>query len=367
MEKQRVVFIDWLRVIACLMVMFVHSIEPFYLGGEGTEILNQTNALWSTLFDSALRASVPLFVMASSYLLFPVKQPTGRFLCRRFERVFIPFAVWTLVYVVITRIWYPESDEGLVKLAFNFYGMWGHLWFVYMLLGVYLIMPIVSPWIERVGKREEQAFLGLWLFTTLIPFIREASITLTGSNEFWGEANWNPFGLFYYVSGFTGYLLLGHYVKRWLTDWSWLRTLCTALPLWGIGYAITAGWFWQAMPHDYPVEAPIDLAVHMEVGWGFCSFGVALTVMAYFLLIRKITASGIVYRGLILPLSKASYGTYLMHMAFLIPYCGLYRPLMPTGLCILCTALSSFITASLVSMLLSKIPVVGKYVVGYQS
>ena len=33
MNKERVIFLDWLRVIACFMVMAVHSAEPFYLGG----------------------------------------------------------------------------------------------------------------------------------------------------------------------------------------------------------------------------------------------------------------------------------------------------------------------------------------------
>ena len=33
MERERVVFLDWLRVIACFMVMAIHSAEPFYLGG----------------------------------------------------------------------------------------------------------------------------------------------------------------------------------------------------------------------------------------------------------------------------------------------------------------------------------------------
>ena len=63
-RKERVVFIDWLRFIACFMVMIVHSCEPFYLGGEGTMILNRTNALLVTLIDSFLRPCVPLFVMA---------------------------------------------------------------------------------------------------------------------------------------------------------------------------------------------------------------------------------------------------------------------------------------------------------------
>ena len=34
MKHERVVFLDWLRVIACFMVMAIHSAEPFYLGQQ---------------------------------------------------------------------------------------------------------------------------------------------------------------------------------------------------------------------------------------------------------------------------------------------------------------------------------------------
>ena len=79
MENSRIVFLDYLRVIACLMVIIVHCVEPFYLGGEGTLIQNWNDGFWCTVIDSALRAAVPLFVMASSYLQFPVKYDTLTF------------------------------------------------------------------------------------------------------------------------------------------------------------------------------------------------------------------------------------------------------------------------------------------------
>ena len=43
-QAGRIVFLDYLRFIACFMVILVHCIEPFYLGGEGTHISNATNA-----------------------------------------------------------------------------------------------------------------------------------------------------------------------------------------------------------------------------------------------------------------------------------------------------------------------------------
>lgn len=364
--KERVVFLDYLRIIACFMVMVVHSCEPFYLGPDGTDIMNHTDALWSTLTDSAMRACIALFVMTSSYLLVPLKATPVAFFRRRFTRVVIPFVVWVVILGLVD-ISQGQTAAGAWKpYVFDFNMYWGHLWFVYMILGLYLIMPVISPWLEKVSKKGEEAFLLVWLFTTLVPFLRQAAVAFTGSGELWGEANWNEFGMLYYVSGFVGYVVLGHYFKKYVPPMSWRKTLAVALPLWAVGYAVTAGWFWEMMPKDFPVKESIDTAVLMEQSWRFSSTGVALTVIAYFMISRKFTASGWFYRKVVVELSKASYGTYLMHMVFLNFYVSLFKPVMSTGLCILSTAVCSFVTASVVSILLSRIPAVGQYLSGYK-
>lgn len=77
MEKNREVWVDWMRVAACFLVMVVHSTEPFYLGGDGTLVLTRTDALWAALFDSFARACVPVFVVASSYRSFQYTTARG--------------------------------------------------------------------------------------------------------------------------------------------------------------------------------------------------------------------------------------------------------------------------------------------------
>ena len=44
-SHQREIWIDWMRVAACFMVILVHSTEPFYLGGNGSLILTETDAI----------------------------------------------------------------------------------------------------------------------------------------------------------------------------------------------------------------------------------------------------------------------------------------------------------------------------------
>lgn len=158
-----VVFVDYLRLIACFMVILVHCIEPFYLGGEGTLIKDVSDAVWCTVLDSALRAAVPLFVIASSYLLFPLKYDTATFFRKRFVRVCIPLVIWSLLYALIPYYGSAEGfDRGvnLGRLLLNFNPHSGHLWFIYMLLGVYLAMPLLSPWQRRSPERVRNFFSG---------------------------------------------------------------------------------------------------------------------------------------------------------------------------------------------------------------
>ncbi len=369
-KTDRIVFLDWLRVIACFMVILVHSIEPFYLGGpEGTYIASKANALWTTLVNSALRPAVPLFVLASSYLLFPLKTDTAAFFRKRFVRVLIPFIIWTLLYALVPMIGSGGRIDiagNLKSLTFNFLMASGHLWFVYMLLGVYLLMPLLSPWIEKVSRREERAFLILWGFTTALPLFRPVAEAVTGSTNLWGECPWNEFGTFYYVSGFIGFLVLGHYFRKYAGEISWKKTLMIAVPFWLVGYAVTAGGFWHFMPRElgFPLSAPYETAVEMETTWNFTTFGVMMQTVGYFLVIRKITASGWFYNHIVLPVSKLSYGIYLMHMFVLTPVFGFMNS---TGLAMPYVIFSSAIITYLICMVLARLLAFlpkGKYLVG---
>lgn len=374
MEKERIVFLDWLRVIACFMVILVHSTEPFYLGGEGTYIASKTDYFLCTFINSFVRCCVPLFVLASSYLLFPVKQSVGAFARRRASRILIPLAFWLIVYCLIS----DDPGTNLLRCVFNFCDPAGHLWFVYMLTGLYLLMPLLSPWAEKASRKDLQIFLGIWFLTTLIPFIRQASTALFGTSELWGEANWNEFSAFYYMSGFIGYLVLGYYLRRKVPDLSWEKTLRIALPAFLSGYAITAGWFGGALwmnfsghngVSSFPVNEPIDLAVNIETSWRFCTTGVTLMTIGLFLLIRKIKCDGTFYRHIILPVSKASYGAYLMHIILLNFIIGYLRPFFEDGfnpaaasvLCIFTTAILTWAVSCTAATLIRKIPYIGEY------
>lgn len=365
MTGGRVYFLDYLRVVATFMVILVHCIEPFYLGAEGTYIASKSDAIWVTCIDSLLRTSVPLFVMMSSYLLLPLQNSTESFFRRRAVRVLVPFIIWSLLYAVIPA-WGSGGDVDIVgnlkTLSLNFLPPSGHLWFVYMILGVYLVMPILSPWLERVSARGERIFIAIWLFATAVPFLRELSATLRGTAEVWGEASWNEFGTLYYASGFVGYVVVAHYIRKHV-NWGVLKSVSVALPMLVVGYAITALPFYLQIPDAYPVSDSIDLAVRMELSWDFATSGVALQSIAVFLLFKLIHRPCKAY-PLFSHLAKHSYGVYLAHMFVLVPtFAWVSSWGLATPLTMLTSALLTFTITTIVIELIALIPK-SKYIVG---
>lgn len=386
--QSREIWVDWLRVAACLMVFVVHSTEPFYLGGEGSLVLTQTDAVWASFFDSFVRACVPLFVVASSYLLFPLRYSTGEFVRRRAARLLIPFLVWSVVYALV----WGEPVQNFRNLLFNFNYAAGHLWFVYMLVGIYVLMPLLSPWAERVSRRELQVYLCLCLLTTLLPLLRdwlaggELSVIYGPSGlprqalyPLWGEASWNGYGVFYYLCGFIGYLLLGLYVRRFLDQWSWTRTLAVVVPTYSVGFSISFGGFLRRVLESaagtFPVEGLVDKAVWWETTWCNDTTGVALMTVAWILLFRKIHSCGMFYHRILLPVSRASYGMYLSHLLVLVPVSGAVREWLGSGddgilgvwttpFEIMLSAVVAFLIVALAAVCVQRVPRVGKYLVG---
>ena len=378
-ESSREIWIDWLRVTACFMVFVVHATEPFYLGGHGSLILTKTDAFWASFFDSLVRSCVPLFVIASSYLQFPLHYSTSEFFWRRTLKVLLPFVFWSLVYAFA----WGKPIENLKDLLLNFNYAAGHLWFVYMLIGIYLLMPLLSPWAEKVSKKGLITYLGICLFTTLIPIIRDyasggSPTVIYGPSglprqalfPLWGEASWNAYGVFYYFSGFIGYLLLGLYFRRFLGELSWKKTLYIAIPCYILGFAITFGGFMHKVNlsscGDYPIDGTVSLAVWWETTWCNDTIGVALMAIAWILIFRKIKNNGNFYKKILLTVSKASYDIYLMHLLILVPIFNMIRDWLGSGnegllgiwttpVEILASAILAFIATACVGVVIRRI------------
>lgn len=352
-QSERIVFLDYLRVIACFMVIMVHSCEFFFIDGDSIGIRTASDGFWVSVIDSAFRSSVPLFVMASSYLLLPLKGSSHDFFKRRFVRVFIPFVVWSFLYAVLPWAWgeiaYADVKSNLLQLLWNFNASSGHLWFIYMLIGLYMFMPILSPWLKGVTKRGEQLFLLVWFLTTFWHYGK----LLVG--DVYGECYWNEFHTFWYFSGFIGYLVLSHYIRTYI-QWSLKKSLLVGITMFLIGYLFTS------IVYYHRTFTATELQ-ELELSWRFCSFNVVMMTFGVFVIIKKISFQRGWLYALVVQISRLSYGVYLMHIFILGFSYKILGGYFSTPVTIVLVGTSTFIGCCLLAKLLSYLPS-GKYIVG---
>lgn len=350
MIKKRNYPLDILRVLACYLVIQQHASEFYYIG-EGGAVITGDNTFWIGIITSLCRASVPLFVMLSGYLLLPMNDVITKFFRKRFTRVAYPFVVWCVLYAIYNVLMKGDSLQqmftNILHIPVNFGTEIGHLWYIYMLIGLYLLIPVISPWLKQASKRELQGYLWLWAFTTFLPYIHLVF------PEVLGECYWNDTPLLHYFSGFIGYFILGYYLKRYgypSAILSWVLLI--------VGYAATAYVFCTRIDS-------VALVSQLELSWQFCTVNVAMMSVGFFSLIARLPLTGESAVGkLVSDISAKSYGMYLAHIMLLGFFYLLLKDVSPaTYVTIPLISLCTFVAVYILIKLMSYLPK-SKYIVG---
>lgn len=292
--------------------------------------------------------------MISAYLLVPIKGAVTVFFKKRFVRVLVPFVIWSLLYAVLPVIWGgmdgSEASASLIRLAYNFNDASGHMWFIYMLIGLYLFMPVVSPWLEKADKRAERSFLLLWFASSFFPYLR------VSVGYVYGECYWNEFNLLWYFSGFLGYVVLAHYIRKYLT-WSRNLQAVVGILLYVTGYIITATIWYGRIPGSSTLQ-------ELELSWRFCTPNVIFESLGAFMIIQSIFKGARAENRMVSEISNLSYGIYLMHIFILGAVFRVVGPMgLTTPVTIIITGTMTFAICCILSKSISYLPY-SKYIIG---
>lgn len=302
-QKKRNFGMDVLRIVAMYLVIHQHCAEQFYaVSPTGTAMVGD-DTFWIGINTSLGRVCVPLFTMISGYFLLPMKLEFTSFFKRRFTRVLIPFVVWSIIYAFFAMPYYGQAVNeclsNIMNIPITFNPLFGHLWYVYMLIGLYLLIPIISPWVENCSKKQMRLYLIIWAFTSLYEYFKGVEIG--------GQCFWNPSPTFYYFYGMAGYLLLGYYVKKYGA-----LSIANSILVIILSYIPTAYFFIHNM-----YAAP-DYAV-LEMSWNFCSLNVVAMTYAVFCLFTHIKSEGNTWAGrFVSDYARGSYGVYLFHVIVML-------------------------------------------------
>lgn len=349
MLKDRLLYIDVIRVIACLMVVAVHSPLP-------TELTTATDTYLLAPFTYLMSPCNGLFFMISGALLLKTKDVEyNAFLRRRLPKLVIPIIVWSIVYMVIVCF---RNNAG-VNETIAFFSRYlvtmfftsseavnGTLWFMYVLIGIYLLVPILTPWWQRASKREVEFYLALWTITMCYPYIR-----------IFIDIPTNEWNMMYYFSGYLGYFILGAYLKRYPI----LRNRQKYVIMIGILGSVLL----PVMTYLLLMLIGKESLWNSTLIWSM-SISSASMCLVYFVLIQQSrffnTNNKLTY--FVSKLSPLTFGIYLMHVTglWLFKYSGLFANVQYI-LSIPAIFILTFISVTSCIWLISKTPI-SKYVIG---
>lgn len=196
--------IDVIRFVAITLVIVLHCTAfPYQFLNSQVTSLDILNWFTDDFYAAVGLIGVPLFIMLTGALLLNPNrddEPLKVFYKKRLDRIALPFTFWTVVYFAwsFTVLGKPLTlfniGQGLLS------GSYFHLWYLYLLMGLYAITPVLRVLVKHMDRKLFTYLLVLWFIGTVFtPFIHKFT-----------DFNYYPF-TFIIVDG-VGYFLLGTYL-----------------------------------------------------------------------------------------------------------------------------------------------------------
>lgn len=196
---------DYLRSISCIAIILLHVSGSYW----GVVDIKSKEYAVMTIYNGLTRFAVPVFMMLSgAFLLEPRKGGD----IKRFGKLLLNFYIWSAFFafqsVVFKVVTGKDITEKLLSSSWERL-LWGHyhMWFVFLILGFYLLLPIVRRIADN--KTVLEYYLVLWVITRFC-------VPVFTSGEKWSWINvWiNKLDL-NLLLGYLGYFLLGFYVRKY--------------------------------------------------------------------------------------------------------------------------------------------------------
>jgi surface polysaccharide O-acyltransferase-like enzyme len=209
--------IDTLRTVATLLVILVHASSEYI--NTGRMSLTFDTSFWvGNIISSFSRICVPLFVLISGMFLLGKKETFKQSYQKRASRILIPLISWTLIYILYRASLSFFTDKSIntdallnsVVSGKPFY----HMWYLYMIIGLYLITPVINNMIPKLSRHM------LWAAALLLLFIGVL-------NSSFNISFYNKVTFMLWFINYLGYFILGYLIKDYKKNFSFLTLSAT--------------------------------------------------------------------------------------------------------------------------------------------
>lgn len=161
--------LDFLRVVACILVIVIHVANVYCRAYANIE---QINYIGAVIFNAIARISVPVFFMISGALLIKDTNFDMKKYLKRIWRLVFALIVWNLIYFFFNRFYLGNTGNFMDALIESFFEPTKrHLWFMYAIIGIYIVLPFIQSMCKNLSRKEEDLFMGLWVFFVGVVYI----------------------------------------------------------------------------------------------------------------------------------------------------------------------------------------------------
>ena len=285
-SKERIFYYDFLRAFAIIAVIICHVMMFFPHAGSNAEELLQL-----AVHDIG-RMGVPIFLMISGALLLRKDYELNDFLKRRFSRIIYPFLFW-IILISLTVIYFGGNRT---YVWYVFIGTNSVTWYFWTLIGIYLFIPVIKPFINEHGDKALKYFLAIWFVTVIL-------------NTFSSYPLWPYFDLNLFA-GYVGYPILGYYLNT--REFENSNITLTALALTIVSFGAYVAFTYYANPNSLTMT-------YINVPMVFLAGGMFLLAKN----LKCLDSLPSKVKSAVTSISVCSYGMYFSHvivMRFLAQY-----------------------------------------------
>jgi surface polysaccharide O-acyltransferase-like enzyme len=348
--SKKIQWLDTLRALAMFGVITIHVSTPLVkmMYGKNMEYW------WiGNLVDSAVRFSVPLFLMLSGATLLGKEYNLNDFYKRRITRVFFPILFWMIVYWIYRWIQLspksqPHSSGSIIQWGINLFlkeGISKHFWYIYMILVIYIFVPFIGKGIRKLNRKIILYILLGWIILTFA--CRSIPLNLYNWS---GDYISKIFGYFL----FSGYIVLGYFLSKISVITTKIKIYAIAVFISSILVSAFLTFYFSRQVHG------LDLTIY-----SYLSINTIIQSLAIFIVVSGSNIKNNTISMFLTTVSDYSFGIYLVHIMVLGIFFnnGIFwtmaHPLVSIPLVTLLTLVTSFV----IIYILRKIPF-GKYISG---
>ena len=294
MNKENINWIFNLRIIASFAVIVLHVSSPIVVNYSS---IGLSSWFASNFFDSISRFCVPVFVMISGTLLLGKSEDINVFLQKRVKRILFPFLFWTLVYLFFNVFIFNTVEvHSFVEFLMKFFrsiwfGSAFHFWYIYMIIGIYLMTPIINPWVNTTNNKGFLYFFCIW----------SVSVFFLQSNFERYKPN---FDLIYF-SKYLGYFILGYFLNK--NDFSRYKKMILIIYFLSLSVIVFGTFYFSFKENSFSGGL-----------YDYFNFFVIFNSVSIFLIFKYFLNFNLIGYRFFINLNNDSYGIYLIHILVLL-------------------------------------------------